>query len=176
MPQWVLTVDERDDLLALAGLLLCGKEEMHPLYPNTVGSSGSMGMLKADDQGIELRSFLRSCSEDFLQTRGDFFAMAAEGFGYRAENQQYPAWPGLRQDPLSDLFLKEGQALGIPMERMAVHVGLETSVFYAMDPAVPMVTVGMDVLDPHATTERVRLDSVEPFISILQNVLTKYGV
>ena len=175
MPQWVLTVDERDDLLALAGLIPCGKEDMHPLYPDTVGSSGSMGMLEADETHIEIRSFLRSCSQDFLDMRGDFLQMAGEGFGYQVENQQYPAWPGVKEDPLSAAFLSAGRDLGIPMEKVAVHVGLETSVFYAMDPSLPMVTVGMDILDPHATTERVRLSTIEPFLVMLKEVFTKYG-
>lgn len=176
MPQWVLTVDERDDLLALAGLIPCGKEEMHPLYPDTIGSSGSMGMLEADSDHIEVRSFLRSCHQDFLDSRGEFLAMAAEGFGYITENQEYPAWPGQESDPLSQAFLTAGADLGIRMEKAAVHVGLETSVFYAMNPVLPMVTVGVDILDPHATTERVRLGTIEPFLNILRNVLTKYGV
>lgn len=176
MPQWVLTVDERDDLLALSGLILCGKEEMHPLYPETVGSSGSMGMLVANSEGIEVRSFLRSYDQSFLDMRGDFLAMAAEGFGYNTETQGYPAWPGQESDSLSQPFLSAGAELGIPMAKAAVHVGLETSVFYAMEPELPMVTVGMDILDPHATTERVRLSTIEPFLCILQGVLTKYGV
>lgn len=176
LPQWVLTVDERDDFLALAGLIPCGKEEMHPLYPDTVGSSGSMGMLEASSDRIEVRSFLRSYDQNFLDIRGDFLAMAAEGFGYHTETQGYPAWPGQESDPLSRAILSAGEALGIPIKKAAVHVGLETSVFYAMAPDLPMVTLGMDILDPHATTERVRLSTLEPFLCILRDVLTKYGV
>lgn len=176
LPQWVLTVDERDDLLALAGLIPCGKEEMHPLYPDTVGSSGSMGMLEADSNHIEVRSFLRSYDQAFLDSRGDFLTMAAEGFGYKTEAQGYPAWPGQKTDHLSEAFLSAGTELGIPMKKAAVHVGLETSVFYAMEPRLPMVTLGMDILDPHATTERVRLSTIEPFLNILRDVLTKYSV
>lgn len=174
MPMWVLTVDCRDDLLALAGLIPCGKEEMHPLYPSVVGSSGSMGMLQADSEGMELRSFLRSCDQAFLDSRGDFLAMAAEGLGFQVENQQYPAWPGLKEDPLSDLLLREGAALGIPMKKAAVHVGLETSVFYAMEPELPMVTLGMDISDPHATEERVRLSSIPPFMALLAALLKNW--
>lgn len=167
LPQWVLTIDERDDFLALGGLIPCGVQEMHPLCPQVVGSSGSMGMLYADANRLELRSFLRATDEEAMDTQGAFLAAAGEGFGYQVESSRYPAWPGKAEDPLAQLLLAQGEKLGLSQTVTAVHVGLEAGIFHSMAPELPMVSVGMDILDPHSTMERVRLGSIAPFVRLL---------
>jgi dipeptidase D len=175
MPQWVLTVDQRDDLLALAGLLTCGPISAHPLCPDCVGGSGSMGRLYADAEKLEIYSFLRNCQEDQMDLYGQFYETSAQGFGFSAEQSRYGAWPGVAQDPLTDCFLAAGQRLGISLEKTAAHVGLEVSIFHQMAPDLPMVSVGMDIQDAHAVTERVRLDTIAPFTRLLGAVLADYG-
>lgn len=175
MPQWVMTVDQRDDFLALGGLILCGETEMHPLCPQVVGTSNSMGMLFGDSDRIEIRSFPRSYSQEAMEALGDFHTMAAQGLGFSAENIGYPAWSGVEQDPLSDLFLQEGRKLGYPMEKNAVHVGLESAYLHKLAPAVPVVTVGMEIRDPHSVSERVKLDTIPRFVRLLGAVLADFG-
>ena len=175
MPQWVLTVDQREDLLALAGLIQCGPWEDHPLCPGCVGFSGSMGRLWADGDKLEIYSFLRSCDDEKMDQYGDFYETAAQGFGFTAWRDRYSAWPGVERDPLTDCFLAAGRDLNIPLEKGAVHVGLEASVFHAMAPEMPVVSVGMEVLDPHSVSERVRLDPVGPFLHLLEEVTKQYA-
>ena len=170
-PMRVLTVDERDNLLAMAGLLLCGEAECHPLFPEVTGSSGSMGVLHAGEDGLELRSFLRSVSDDFMSGRSGFYAMAAEGFGFTVSEESYPAWPAAERDWLTECFLREGERLGIPQKKTAVHVGLETGILHACAPELPMVSVGMDIEGAHSPTERVRLSTIAPFTRLLAAVL-----
>ena len=174
MPQWVMTVDQRDDFLALGGLILCGVQEMHPLCPAVVGTSNSMGMLYADDQGIEIRSFPRSYSQDAMDMLGAFHTMSAQGLGFAAEDIGYPTWPGMEQDPLSDLFLEKGRELGLEMTKNAVHVGLESAYFHKFAPDLPIITVGMEIRDPHSVSERVRLDTIPAFTRMLGAVLRDY--
>lgn len=175
MPQWVMTVDQRDDFLALGGLILCGVQEMHPLCPEVVGTSNSMGMLYADDQSIEIRSFPRSYSQDAMDALGAFHTMSAEGLGFSSQDIGYPTWPGMKQDPLSDAFLLEGQQLGVPMTKNAVHVGLESAYFHAFAPDMPIVTVGMEIQDPHSVFERVKVDTIPVFTRILGGVLAHWN-
>jgi dipeptidase D len=171
MPQWVLTVDQRDDLLALAGLITCGPITMHPLCPECVGGSGTMGRLYADTEKLEIYSFLRNCQEDQMDLYGQFYENSAQGFGFETSNSRYGAWPGVLTDPLTDRFLAAGQRLGIPLEKTAAHVGLEVSIFHQLAPELPMVSVGMEIQDAHAVTERVRLDSIVPFVRLLADVI-----
>lgn len=175
MPQWVMTVDQRDDFLALGGLILCSVQEMHPLCPQVVGTSNSMGMLFGNSDHIEIRSFPRSYSQEAMEALGQFHTMAAEGLGFTAENIGYPAWPGVSQDPLSDLFLEQGGKLGYPMEKQAVHVGLESAWLHKLAPQTPIVTVGMEIRDPHAVSERVEVESIEKFVCLLTRVLEHFG-
>ena len=167
MPASVFTVDERDDLLALAGLVPCGVQEMHPLVPEVVGTSGNLGMIHCHSEKIEIYSFLRSCSNESMAVQRDFLTLSAQGFGYSTETDSYPAWPGVAQDPLSNLFLEEGKKLGIELRKNAVHVGLEPSIFHEMAPELPMISTGMDVLSPHSVQERVRLSTIAPFTRLL---------
>lgn len=174
MPQWVMTVDQRDDFLALGGLILCGETEMHPLCPNVVGTSNSMGMLFGDSDHMEIRSFPRSYSQDAMEALGQFHTVAAEGLGFSAENSGYPAWPGVSQDPLSELFLEKGRELGCPMEKNAVHVGLESAYLHQLAPELPIVTVGMEIRDPHSLSERVKISTIPRFVRILASVLESF--
>ena len=173
-PQWVMTVDARDDFLAMGALLRCGPAEMHPICPDVVGASGSMGMLYGDSERMEIRSFLRASREEFMDTQGAFYQTAAEGFGYEVYAERYGAWPGVEEDPLSRSFIEQGRTLGIAMEKTAAHVGLETSIFHSLAPELPMVTVGMEIYDPHSVSERVRLDTAAPFVRLLGAVLEKW--
>ena len=175
MPQWVLTVDQREDLLALAGLIQCGPWEDHPLCPGCVGFSGSMGRLWVDEETLEIYSFLRSCDDEQMDQYGDFYETAAQGFGFTTWRDRYSAWPGVARDPLTDCFLAAGRALEIPLEKGAVHVGLEASVFHAMAPEMPIVSVGMEVLDPHSVSERVQLSTIGPFLHLLEEVAKQYS-
>lgn len=174
LPDWVFTVDQRDDLLALAGLIQCGAWEEHPLCPRCVGSSGTMGRLFADGGKVEIFSFLRSYSDEIMEQQADFYRMAAEGFGFSVWWDMYPAWLGVAEDPLTDLFLRQGEKLGISMEKSAAHVGLETSVFHSMDRELPMVSTGMDVIDAHSVGERVRMETIAPFVRLLATVAKEY--
>jgi dipeptidase D len=175
LPQWVLTIDERDDFLALGGLVPCGVQSMHPICPQVVGFSGSMGVLYADETRLELRSFLRAVDEEAMDTQGAFLTGAAESFGYEAEESRYPAWPGSGENRLAQLFQEQGKALGLQQTVTGVHVGLEAGIFHSMAPEKPMVSVGMDILDPHSTMERVRLGSIAPFVRLLGACLENWN-
>lgn len=176
MPQWVMTVDARDDFLGLGGLILCGPVEMHPLCPEVVGTSNSMGMLVGDETGMELRSFPRSYSQKKMEALGVFHTEAAKGLGFSTEDIGYPAWPGMEKDPLSELFLEKAQiVLEVEFQKTAVHVGLESAYFHTLAPEMPIVTVGMEILSPHSTSERVRLDTVAPFTRLLGACLADWN-
>ena len=174
-PQTVLPTEDRDDLLALAGLIQCGSWAQHPLCPDCVGSSGSLGLVAADETKLEIYSFLRSYDDAVLQERGAQYALAAEGLGFSVWEQGYGAWPGVAQDPLTELFQTQGRQLGLELNKTTAHVGLEASVFHQMAPEMPIVSVGMEVLDPHSVHERVKLDTIEPFGRLLAAVIREYG-
>lgn len=175
MPATVLTVDERDDFLALGGLIPYGVSEMHPLVPEVPGVSCNLGKLYADANQLEIQSFVRACQDDTMELQGDFLAAAAQGFGYTAESDLYPAWSGVAKDPLTELFLAEGAKLGLSLKKNAVHVGLETSILHHLAPEIPMVSTGMDILSPHSTGERVRLSTIAPFTRLLDAFLRHWG-
>lgn len=175
MPAMVLTVDERDDLLALGGLIPCGVSEMHPLIPEIPGVSCNLGRLSVTADQMEIQSFIRACHDDTMEIQGDFLSTAAEGFGYSTWSDTYPAWAGVAQDPLTDLLLEEGKVQGLELRKNAVHVGLETSILHHLAPELPMVSTGMDVLSPHSTGERVRLSTIAPFVRLLDTCLQHWG-
>lgn len=72
MPAMVLTVDERDDLLALGGLIPCGVSEMHPLIPNVSGVSCNLGRVFADSGQLEVQSFIRAAMMTLWKSRVTF--------------------------------------------------------------------------------------------------------
>lgn len=171
MPGTVFTADEKDQLLAMAALVPCGVREQHPLVPKVVGTSGNLGLIHGDAAGIEVRSFMRSYSNETMEQQAQMLDFLAEGLGYSAAREGYPAWPGVEKDPLTDMFIEEGSKMGLSLQKNAVHVGLETSCFHALSPEMPMVSTGMDVENPHSVHERVRLETIAPFTRLLCRVL-----
>ena len=175
MPQWVMTMDAREDFLALGGLIFCGVQEMHPLVPSVSGTSNSMGMFKGDEHGMEIRSFPRSYSQESMEALGKFHSDAARSLGFSVCDIGYPAWPGVSEDPLSTLFVEKARELcGLDFHKNAVHVGLESAWFHRFAPHIPIVTVGMEIRHPHSVSEAVKLDTVVPFVRILGGVLSAY--
>ena len=107
---------------------------------------------------------------------GAFHTAAAEGLGFASEDIGYPTWPGVASDALSDLFLgKAKEVLGLEFTRNAVHVGLESAYFHKLNPELPIVTVGMEIRDPHSVSERVKVDTIVPFTRLLGAVLEAWN-
>lgn len=97
LPQWVLTVDQRDDLLALAGLVQCGPWEDHPLCPGCVGFSW-------DGCGQTMKSwrFTPSCEAVTMKkwtSTGTSTRPRPRGLGLRSGGTATapgPVWPKIR--------------------------------------------------------------------------------
>ena len=82
----------------------------------------------------------------------------------------------MASDALSDLFLgKVKEVLGLEFTRNAVHVGLESAYFHKLNPELPIVTVGMEIRDPHSVSERVKVDTIVPFTRLLGAVLEAWN-
>lgn len=170
MPQ-VFPTDARDDLLALAGIIPCGVDRMHPICPDCVGSSGNLASLWAQAGEMELRSFLRSCSNDYLDEHGAYYRSAGRSFGFTEEEMRYPAWPGEEHNPMAKRCIEIAARQGREMTIGAVHAGLETSVFHAFRPDMPVISLGGDVLDPHTVLERLGLQSALNLMELMREMI-----
>ena len=171
LPAAVFPVEERDNFLALAGIIPCGIDEMHPICPDCVGSSGNLASFCAAGGDLELRSFLRSCSNQYLDEHGVYYREVGRSFGYEEEEMRYPAWPGDAENPMAKRCIDIAARQGRHMEIGAVHAGLETSVFHMLRPEMPVISLGGDVLDPHTVRERLRLSSAAELIELLREMV-----
>ena len=171
LPERVFPVDERDNFLALAGIIPCGVDEMHPICGDCVGSSGNLASFYAADGRLELRSFLRSCSNDYLDRHGAYYRETGRGFGYTEEEMRYPAWPGDPENPMALRCIEIAARQGRTMTIGAVHAGLETSVFHHFRPEMPVLSLGGDVLDPHTVRERLRIQSAVDLMELLKEMV-----
>ena len=171
LPDKVFTPEDLENFLALAGIIPCGVDEMHPICPDCVGSSGNLASLLAKEEKMELRSFLRSYSNQYLNEHCSYARVSGQGFGFTEEEMRYPAWPGDAENPMAKRCVEIAAGLGREMTIGAVHAGLETSVFHSLRPEMPVISLGGDVLDPHSVRERVRLQSVVDLMELLREMI-----
>ena len=102
---------------------------------------------------------------------------AAEETGFEmAGCSEYAPWIFDRDN--SVLVLAEEayrKVSGKEPESGASHVGLEPSVLGELNDDMEMVSIGMEIHDPHSVHERVELHTVGKFSAMLRYIIERYA-
>jgi dipeptidase D len=88
----------------------------------------------------------------------------------------YPGWQPDMESPLLKLVEKvHEETLGIQPESKAVHAGLECGIIKQKYPTMDVISFGPQIEFPHSPDERVKIESVANFYSLLVGVLRELG-
>ena len=94
-----------------------------------------------------------------------------------AEVKQAGFFPGWQPDPNSDVLTRivrvYQQLNGTRPEVKIIHAALECGILSAAKPGVDMISFGPQIENPHTPSERVRIDSVDRFWSLLKATITE---
>lgn len=173
IPNRVWSGDTASGLLTVLGGFADGVYARHP--SGVVSDSSNLGHIYYKDGMVCLDAMLRCMdaqAEQALQlSHRTVCAMC--GFAGQVVSR-YPAWPaqdnGILQTLAAQCYL---DATGQEAEVTVQHVGLEPSHLLAKNENMECICVGMELLDCHSPQERWKLDTIEPFVEMIQRLLSR---
>jgi len=159
--------------LDLLGTLPSGVVAMNPELPGTVETSTSLNVASTDDGVLTLASMTRSANAAALEDVVAAIEAAARLAGAEVEIlRSYPPWrPDLDSGLLAAARATFSRLFGGEPDLEIVHGGLECAVIGDKLPGVEMVSLGPEIVGPHAPGERLSISGTQRFYRLLGALL-----
>ena len=172
------TVIPKATLMALANCLAKvpqGMVRMSEAMPGTVETSNNVGRIVAEADHIfvstHTRSFIDSDMAELSQNIAKSFAAAG------AESEvvmSAPAWQENQQSAFLQLVSDTFQdTLGWRPRMVAMHFVLEAGFFVQHYPGIQIASIGPRIVEPHSTSERVELKTIDDIWQVLIELLKR---
>ena len=156
-------------LLALPhGIIMISRD-----IPDLVETSTNLASIKTDNDkvmiGTSQRSSVESAKKYIAQSVRSIFSLAGADI---EKTDGYPGWKPnmdsnilkISKDVFKNLFKKEPKI-------KAIHAGLECGILEGKNPGLDMISFGPTIMGAHSPDERVNIETVEKFYSLLKGIL-----
>lgn len=176
-PNNVIVNEQKNKIVNLLEAFPQGVFAMSLDLPGLVETSGNLGVVltEADIMKIKTsqRSFIESAKNAASDTVIALFALA----GFESEIKGgYPEWTPNVKSPLVEICKKVNEKiLKKAAVITAIHAGMECGVIGEKYPGIDMVSMGATFAEFHSPNEYLEVDSVEPFWSILTEIILEAG-
>ena len=166
-------VDESRRAIDLVQAIPTGVLAMTPGMPGVVATSTSLTTAATEDGTLVLGSMTRSSNAAALDgVLSVMHALARLGGAEIAVKRSYPPWePDLDSALLATARATYARMFEAEPALSVVHGGLECAVLGQKLPGVEMVSIGPEIVGPHAPGERVRISSTQRFYRLLGALL-----
>lgn len=143
-----------------------------------VVSSSNLGIVRTEDASCTYACMARSSVDSLEEEALNRIRLAAEAFGFTmAVSGRYPGWAYQEVSPLRDCLLSTYRSLfSKDMKVEALHAGLETGLLVSAMDGLDAVSVGPDLFHVHTPDEKMPLDSLARFYTLLTKVLTELSL
>ena len=160
-------------LLDLVSAIPTGVLAMTPGLKGVVETSTSLTKVATDDGVASLGSMTRSSNAATLDAVLETMrALARLGGAEIDVRRSYPPWePDLESSLLATAKATHARLFGGEPTLTVVHGGLECAVLGQRLPGVEMVSIGPEIVGPHAPGEKVRISSTQRFYRLLGALL-----
>jgi dipeptidase D len=160
-------------VLDLVGALPSGVLAMSASVPGKVETSSSLTTAVTEDGVLTLSSMTRSANAPALEDVLAGIVGTARLAGAEVETlRSYPPWrPNLESPLLATARATFERIHGEPPALDVVHGGLECAVIADRLPDVDMLSLGPEIVGPHAPGERVGVASTQRFYRLLGALL-----
>jgi len=153
-----------------------GVYAMSHQFGGCVGGSSNLGLIVTGEKEVEIHSMIRCESGDVEEELLHQHQHTAEEHGFDIKVSGYNAWHQDADNPLTRAVQKSYLELnGTPITVTIAPVGLEPASFQEKAPWLRIVTLGADIFDAHATTERVRIPSIASLYCLIVATLENIG-
>jgi dipeptidase D len=150
-----------------------GVVAMTPGLPGVVQTSTSLTTAATHDGVLTLGSMTRSSSAAALDgVLATMHALARLGGAKIEVRRSYSPWePDLDAELLETAMTTHAGLFGTKPALTVVHGGLECAVLSDKLPGVEMISIGPEIVGPHAPGEKVRISSTQSFYRLLGAML-----
>ena len=175
VPEAVWSKADTMALMDLLVLLHTGVFAMNQHLPTLPDLSANIGTLRETEGGVDVEYFPRSSSNERLEEFVGTLPVFARVTGFTLKvGALFSAWTENLHSKLLPVMQKVHKAvLGKEPRVEAMHGGLETGFFYAMDPQLDLVSVGSNTHAIHSSDESVDLDSCAQLARIIAGTLAE---
>ncbi len=174
-PDRCLVSDSRKRLLGLLVGLPHGVVAMSYDIPELVETSANLATAAIENSQLKIHASLRSSVDSALQALQRRVAAIGGLAGARAHiGEGYPGWqPNLESEVLKVTRAVHAERFGSEPEIKAIHAGLECGLIGEKYEGMDMVSFGPQIEFPHSPDERVKIDSVDRFYTLLKGTLER---
>ena len=159
--------------LDLISAIPTGVIAMSPRLPDAVETSISLTVARTEGDELQLSAMARSSNaaalDELLERMHDLARVGGAAVEVR---RSYPPWePRLDSALLRSATATFARAFGSEPDLTVVHGGLECAVLGVKLEGVEMVSIGPEIVGPHAPGERVRISSTQRAYRLLGALL-----
>ena len=169
----VAGVEATQRVLDLLSAIPTGVVAMTPDLPGVVETSTSLATAVTEDGALTLGSMTRSSNAAALDgVLSTMHALARLGGAEIDLRRSYPPWePDLHSALLETAKATHARLFETDPTLTVVHGGLECAVLGQKLPGVQMISIGPEIVGPHAPGEKVRISSTQRFYRLLGALL-----
>jgi dipeptidase D len=144
-----------------------------PGLVEVIETSTSLTTAATESGGLTLGSMTRSSNAAALDAvLATMHALARLGGAEIEARRSYPPWePDLDSALLATAKATHARVFGTDPTLTVVHGGLECAVLGQRLPGVEMISIGPEIVGPHAPGEKVRISSTQRFYRLLGTLL-----
>jgi dipeptidase D len=172
----VLTAPSQKLMINLLMTYPHGALSYHPADPaELVELSSNLAVVELEEGQLSLETSLRFFND--LQAQGLIDTVMAIADQFRLTPKEilnYPGWQPDLDSPLLARGIETYQQLfGARPEIKAIHAGLECGILKSKKPELDILSFGPTIRGAHSPSERLQIDTVEPFWQLLTQLLAK---
>jgi len=143
--------------------------------PDTVETSNNIGRVVTEEEHIFVSTHTRSFIDDDMDALSKAIAKTFKDSGAHSEVvMSAPAWQEDQQSAFLQLTSDTFQdVLGWRPRMVAMHFVLEAGFFVEHYPDIQIASIGPRIVEPHSTSERVELSTIEDIWRVLIELLRR---
>ena len=152
-----------------------GMVKMSEAMPGTVETSNNVGRVVAEADHLFVSTHTRSFIDSDMAALSKEIAQALAAAGAESEVvMSAPAWQEDQQSPFLQLVSDTFQdVLGWRPRMVAMHFVLEAGFFVQHYPGIQIASIGPRIVEPHSTSERVELKTIDDIWQVLLALLKR---
>ena len=173
----ILPATAVEALLACLELTPQGVVKMSDTMPGTVETSNNVGRITTEADHLFISTHTRSFIDaDMAALSSDIADTFRQHGGTSEVIMSAPAWQEDQHSPFlqltSDTF---NDVLGWRPRMVAMHFVLEAGFFVQHYPGIQIASIGPRIVEPHSTSERIQLSTIDDIWRVLLELLRRLG-
>ncbi len=171
----IINPEAFEALLSILEQIPQGVVKMSETMKDTVETSNNVGRIITEQDHILVSTHTRSFIDSEMEALSNDIANTFKEHGATSETvMSAPAWQENQQSDFLRLTSDTFQdVLGWRPRMVAMHFVLEAGFFVQHYPGIEMASIGPRIVEPHSTSERVELSTIDDIWQVLIEMLKR---